>query len=57
VYNNQWSISKNLQKEYYNSNISTYRIYEVEIKKDNEIKNLKFKIDSEVNYKAYVALN
>jgi len=57
VYNNQWSISKNLQKEYYNSNISTYRIYEVEIKKDNEIKNLKFKIDSEVNNEAYVALN
>jgi len=55
--NNQWSISNNLQKVYYNSNSSTYRIYEVEIKKDNEIKNLKFKIDSEDNNKAYVALN
>jgi hypothetical protein len=55
--NNQWSISNNLQKVYYNRNSSAYRIYEVEIKKDNEIKNLKFKIDSEDNNKAYVALN
>ena len=55
--NNQWSISNNLQKVYYNRNSSAYRIYEVEIKKDNEIQNLKFKIDSEDNNKAYVALN
>jgi len=54
---NTWYISDNVQKVYYSSKSGTYKVYELEIKKDNKVKNLKFKIDSEDNNNTYVALN
>ncbi|WP_296385424.1 hypothetical protein [Winogradskyella sp.] len=55
--NDKWHISDNIQKIYYSNNNGVYSIYEVEIKKDNKLKKLKFKIDSKANNNSYVALN
>jgi hypothetical protein len=52
-----WYISDNVQKVYYSSKSGTYKVYELEIKKGNKVEKLKFKIDSEDNNKAYVAMN
>ena len=54
---NTWYISDNVQKVYYSSKSGTYKVYELEIKKENKVEKLKFKIDSEDNNEVYVALN
>ena len=54
---NTWYISDNVQKVYYSSKGGTYKVYELEIKKEDKVEKLKFKIDSEGNNKSYVAMN
>ncbi|MFT4683859.1 MAG: hypothetical protein ACJA1H_001102 [Glaciecola sp.] len=55
--NKDWYISNNNQIINYHHNKESYVLYEVEIKKDNKLKHLKFKIDTKDNNKAYVVFN
>ncbi|WP_296311552.1 hypothetical protein [Winogradskyella sp. UBA3174] len=52
-----WYISDNVQKVYYSSKSGTYKVYELEIKKESKVEKLKFKIDSKDTSMTYVAMN
>ena len=52
-----WYISDNVQKIYYSSKSGTHKVYELKIKKESKVENLKFKIDIEDTSMAYVAIN
>tara|TARA_B110000091_G_scaffold165276_1_gene176625 strand:- start:537 stop:1046 length:510 start_codon:yes stop_codon:yes gene_type:complete len=55
--NKEWFISGNVQTIKYHYNSNSYKLYQIELRRENEIKQLKFKMNTKNNNRAYVASN
>ena len=55
--NREWFISGNIQTIKYHHNSNSYKLYQIELRKENKFKQLNFKMNTKKNNKAYVVSN
>ncbi|BAO77360.1 hypothetical protein [Winogradskyella sp. PG-2] len=55
--NKKWYVSSNIQTIKYHHKKNSYKLYQIELRMDNKIKQLKFKTNTKNNNKSYVVSN
>ncbi len=55
--NKKWYVSSNIQTIKYHHKKDSYKLYQIELRMDDKIKQLKFKINTKNNNKSYVVSN